>query len=71
MCGPEVVLATNTSSLPVTALAGGHGDPQRVVGMHFFNPVPLMDLLEVVAGSSPRPRPSRLRAMSASEWESA
>ncbi len=55
VCGPEVVLATNTSSLPVTALAGAAGDPQRVVGMHFFNPVPLMDLLEVVAGSESSP----------------
>ena len=50
ICGPETVLATNTSSLPVTALAGGAARPENVVGMHFFNPVPAMDLLEVVAG---------------------
>jgi 3-hydroxybutyryl-CoA dehydrogenase len=48
--GPETVLATNTSSLPVTALASGAAKPENVVGMHFFNPVPAMDLLEVVAG---------------------
>jgi 3-hydroxybutyryl-CoA dehydrogenase len=50
ICGPETVLATNTSSLLVTALAGGANRPENVVGMHFFNPVPAMDLLEVVAG---------------------
>jgi 3-hydroxybutyryl-CoA dehydrogenase len=44
------VLATNTSSLLVTAVADGANRPERVVGMHFFNPPPLMALLEVVAG---------------------
>jgi len=47
---PDCVLATNTSSLPVTAVAAGAERPERVVGMHFFNPPPLMRLLEVVAG---------------------
>ena len=46
----ECVLATNTSSLLVTSLAGAAAHPERVVGMHFFNPPPLMALLEVVAG---------------------
>jgi 3-hydroxybutyryl-CoA dehydrogenase len=50
VCAPETVLATNTSSLPVTALASAAEHPENVVGMHFFNPVPAMDLLEVVAG---------------------
>ena len=45
----QCVLATNTSSLLVTAIATAAGNPQRVVGMHFFNPAPLMRLLEVVA----------------------
>jgi 3-hydroxybutyryl-CoA dehydrogenase len=49
--GPGCVLATNTSSLLVTALADAADDPSRVVGMHFFNPPPLMRLLEVVAGA--------------------
>lgn len=49
-CDPEAVLATNTSSLPVAAIAAGVPDPQRVVGMHFFNPPALMKLVEVVAG---------------------
>jgi 3-hydroxybutyryl-CoA dehydrogenase len=44
------VLATNTSSLLVTAIAAAASHPERVVGMHFFNPAPLMRLLEVVAG---------------------
>jgi 3-hydroxybutyryl-CoA dehydrogenase len=48
--GPATVLATNTSSLSVGAIAEGTGRPERVVGMHFFNPVPLMALVEVVAG---------------------
>jgi 3-hydroxybutyryl-CoA dehydrogenase len=46
----ECVLATNTSSLLVTAIATGASHPERVVGMHFFNPPPLMRLLEVIAG---------------------
>ena len=46
----ECVLATNTSSLLVTAIAAAASNPQRVVGMHFFNPAPVMRLLEVVAG---------------------
>jgi 3-hydroxybutyryl-CoA dehydrogenase len=47
----QCVLATNTSSLLVTAIATAAKRPERVVGMHFFNPAPLMRLLEVVAGS--------------------
>jgi 3-hydroxybutyryl-CoA dehydrogenase len=49
--GTDCVLATNTSSLLVTAVASGLEHPERVVGMHFFNPPPLMPLLEVVAGT--------------------
>jgi 3-hydroxybutyryl-CoA dehydrogenase len=46
----ECVLASNTSSLPVTAIAAAASHPERVVGMHFFNPAPVMRLLEVIAG---------------------
>jgi 3-hydroxyacyl-CoA dehydrogenase/enoyl-CoA hydratase/carnithine racemase len=46
------VLATNTSSLPVTAMAAGLAHPERVVGFHFFNPVAVLPLVEVVRGSS-------------------
>jgi 3-hydroxybutyryl-CoA dehydrogenase len=52
----QCVLATNTSSLLVTAIAAGASHPERVVGMHFFNPAPLMKLLEVVAGVESSPR---------------
>jgi 3-hydroxybutyryl-CoA dehydrogenase len=47
---PDCVLATNTSSLLVTAIAAAASRPERVVGMHFFNPAPVMALMEVVAG---------------------
>jgi 3-hydroxybutyryl-CoA dehydrogenase len=50
VCGPEAVLATNTSSLSVTAIASAVPQPQRIAGMHFFNPPALMQLVEVVAG---------------------
>jgi 3-hydroxybutyryl-CoA dehydrogenase len=53
--GVECVLATNTSSLLVTAVASAARRPERVVGMHFFNPAPLMRLLEVVAGVQSSP----------------
>ncbi len=52
----QCVLATNTSSLLVTAIATGASHPERVVGMHFFNPAPLMRLLEVVAGVESSPQ---------------
>jgi 3-hydroxybutyryl-CoA dehydrogenase len=48
--GEHCVLATNTSSISVTAVANGLKKPGRLVGMHFFNPVPLMKLVEVVSG---------------------
>ena len=48
--GEDCVLASNTSSLPITAIAAGATHPERVVGMHFFNPAPIMRLLEVIAG---------------------
>ncbi|MDQ3272405.1 MAG: 3-hydroxyacyl-CoA dehydrogenase, partial [Pseudomonadota bacterium] len=47
---PQSVLATNTSSLSVTAIAAGLKRPQRFAGYHFFNPVPLMKVVEVIAG---------------------
>ena len=50
MCGPETILASNTSSLSITALGGATERPVRVVGMHFFNPVPAMALVEVIGG---------------------
>jgi 3-hydroxybutyryl-CoA dehydrogenase len=53
---PEAtILASNTSSLPIVRIAAATGHPQRVLGMHFFNPVPLMALVEVVAGAMTDP----------------
>jgi 3-hydroxybutyryl-CoA dehydrogenase len=46
----EGILASNTSSIPITSLAACTGRPDRVIGMHFFNPVPIMGLVEVVRG---------------------
>src|SRR6185437_6675410 len=48
ICRPDTIIATNTSSLSVTAIAGGSAHPARVVGMHFFNPAPVMRLVEIV-----------------------
>lgn len=50
LVGDDCILATNTSSLSVTAIAAGLQFPQRLVGMHFFNPAPVMALVEVVSG---------------------
>jgi 3-hydroxybutyryl-CoA dehydrogenase len=55
MCGPDTILASNTSSLSITALAAATKRPERVAGMHFFNPAPVMALVEVVAGQRTDP----------------
>jgi 3-hydroxybutyryl-CoA dehydrogenase len=49
ICDPGTVLATNTSSIPVTQIASAAAEPENVVGLHFFNPAPLMKLVEVIA----------------------
>ncbi|PXY30230.1 3-hydroxyacyl-CoA dehydrogenase [Prauserella endophytica] len=51
----RTVFATNTSSLPVTQIAARLGDPSRLCGLHFFNPVPLMKIVEVIPGARTRP----------------
>lgn len=48
--GHQAVLASNTSSIPITRLAQASPDPKRFIGVHFFNPVPLMGLIEVIRG---------------------
>ena len=53
-CGPDAVLTTNTSALSVGAIAEGLDHPERVVGMHFFNPAPLMPLVEIVRSERTR-----------------
>jgi 3-hydroxybutyryl-CoA dehydrogenase len=53
--GDHAILATNTSSLSVAAIGAATSRPDRIVGMHFFNPVPLMALVEVIAGPATSP----------------
>ena len=68
----DCVLASNTSSLSVTEIAAGVPGPERVVGMHFFNPAPVMKLVEVVAGErSGRGGARDARASSAGRWAGA
>lgn len=50
LCRPTAIFASNTSSLPITQLAGGVSHPERFIGMHFMNPVPVMQLVEIIRG---------------------
>lgn len=51
ICRPQTIIASNTSGFSITELAAASGRPDRVVGMHFFNPVPVMKLVEVIPGA--------------------
>lgn len=55
ICRPDVVFATNTSSISITKLAASSGRPARFVGLHFFNPVPVMKLVELIPGLQTSP----------------
>ncbi|ACA56671.1 3-hydroxybutyryl-CoA dehydrogenase [Clostridium botulinum] len=50
ICKPETIFATNTSSLSITTIASSTNRPDKVIGMHFFNPAPVMKLIEVIKG---------------------
>ncbi|RWU21216.1 3-hydroxyacyl-CoA dehydrogenase PaaC [Pseudomonas alkylphenolica] len=63
LCSAECIFASNTSSLSITSLAAGLAHPERVIGMHFFNPAPLMALVEIVSGlATPRALAEQLYA---------
>jgi len=66
--GEHTILATNTSSLSITALAAGMKRPGRVVGMHFFNPAPLMPLVEIVSGLATDPEIAATAYATARAW---
>jgi len=55
LLGPGAILASNTSSIPITRLAQASPDPARFIGVHFFNPVPVMGLIEVIRGLATAP----------------
>ena len=50
ICKPETILASNTSSLSITEVASATSRPEKVIGMHFFNPAPVMKLVEIIRG---------------------
>ncbi len=54
-CAPDAILATNTSSISITKIAAATACPERVIGMHFMNPVPVMPLVEIINGYQTRP----------------
>ncbi len=60
LCGPPVILASNTSSIPITKIAGATKRPEKVIGMHFMNPVPVMRLVEVIRGLATSPETYRI-----------
>jgi 3-hydroxybutyryl-CoA dehydrogenase len=66
--GPRCILATNTSSLSVTAMAAGLRQPERVVGMHFFNPPTRMKLVEVISGLETAPEVARIVHATSAAW---
>lgn len=60
ICSPQTILASNTSSLPITQIAAATKRPAKVIGMHFMNPVPAMKLVEVICGLATSAETNRL-----------
>ena len=67
-CGPDTILATNTSTISVTDIAAPLAHPARVCGMHLFNPAPVMRLVEVPAGAETDPGVAERVAATAEQW---
>lgn len=65
---PDAILATNTSSISITSIACGLKRPERVVGMHFFNPAPIMKLVEVISGVATAPQVADTVFATATGW---
>lgn len=60
LCDPDTILATNTSSISITRIAARTSRPEKVIGMHFMNPVPVMKLVEVINGYATDPEVTRI-----------
>jgi 3-hydroxybutyryl-CoA dehydrogenase len=65
---PDAIIATNTSSLSVTAIGSRMANPGRFVGMHFFNPVPVMPLVEIISGAETNPETAQTAAATVASW---
>ncbi len=68
LAAAEAIIATNTSSLSVTGIAAGMQRPERFVGMHFFNPAPVMPLVEIISGAATDPEMARRAAATVADW---
>ncbi|MFZ5961154.1 3-hydroxyacyl-CoA dehydrogenase PaaH [Pseudomonas knackmussii] len=68
ICAADCILASNTSSLSITTLAAGLKHPERVIGMHFFNPAPIMALVEVVSGLATAPELAKALHATSRNW---
>lgn len=68
LVGPDCLLATNTSSISITAIGAALKNPSRLAGLHFFNPAPLMALVEIVSGLATDPAVSETLFATASAW---
>lgn len=68
LCGPDTLLTSNTSSLSITSIAANLVRPERVAGMHFFNPAPVMKLVEVISGLATDTKAAEILYATAEKW---